>query len=294
MSVIRTPRLWLRPLTMTDVDAVDALNRAPGVLRYLESTPPTRDQVAERIADVIGRARPGLERCGITDLDGTFVGWCGVWVSDHGPVEPLHVELGYRLRPEFWGLGIASEAASALVDRAFLLGDAEVVFARTMAVNDGSRGVMRRVGLTHVATTHEHFDDPLPGTEHAEVRYELTRADWHNRRVDPRAALRAALTSAMRRRDRPAMSALRVASAAVANAEALPTASDRQPTTARSADFAGTAIGVGAADAERVWLSDSAVVALIAAERADASPDGAAALDEVLVTVAGLSTRRRD
>ncbi|MGX1810916.1 GNAT family N-acetyltransferase [Nocardia sp. NPDC055321] len=54
----------------------------------------------------------------------------------------------------------------------------ERVWAQTMAVNIGSRRVMEKAGLTYVRTFHQHFDDPLPGTEHGEVEYELHRADW--------------------------------------------------------------------------------------------------------------------
>ncbi len=284
MTLIRTPRLWLRPLVLSDADALDALNRAPQVLRYLAHEPPVLDELRARLAAAIGRARPGLERCAVTDLDGAFVGWCGVEVSDHGSMDPLEVELGYRLRPEFWGRGLASEASRALIERAFLVGGAETVFARAMTVNTGSRGVMRRCGLTHVTTYHKAYEHPLSGTEEGEVRYELTRDDWAADRVDPRAALRAALTAAMRRRDRDAVSALRLASAAVANAEAVPQ-SVTGPTQARSEHVAGAVVGLGAGDAERVWLSDALVTALIAAEREDATPAGRAARDGVLAEV---------
>ena len=34
-----------------------------------------------------------------------------------------------------------------------------------MAVNAGSRGVMARLGMTHVRTDVEEWEDPLPGAE---------------------------------------------------------------------------------------------------------------------------------
>jgi RimJ/RimL family protein N-acetyltransferase len=57
------------------------------------------------------------------------------------------------------------------------LGAREVV-ASTMAVNAGSRHVMEKVGLRHVRTVHIDWPDPLPGTEHGEVEYGVTREAW--------------------------------------------------------------------------------------------------------------------
>jgi len=37
---------------------------------------------------------------------------------------------------------------------------------------------MEKAGLAYVRTSHEEFDDPLPGTEHGEVEYALTKAEW--------------------------------------------------------------------------------------------------------------------
>ena len=50
-----------------------------------------------------------------------------------------------------------------------------------MAVNTPSRRVLERVGLRHVRTYHEHFDDPIPGTEQGEVEYAVTRSEWRVR-----------------------------------------------------------------------------------------------------------------
>ena len=50
-----------------------------------------------------------------------------------------------------------------------------------MAVNEGSRGVMRKPGMAHVRTHHPVRDEPLPGAEHGEVVHEITREAWQAR-----------------------------------------------------------------------------------------------------------------
>ena len=76
------------------------------------------------------------------------------------------------------GRGLATEGSRALLDHAFLTLVLPFVWAGTMAVNAGSRGVMEKLGMRHVSTAVEHWDHPLPGAGLGEVRYEITREEW--------------------------------------------------------------------------------------------------------------------
>ena len=66
------------------------------------------------------------------------------------------------------------------------------VWAETMFVNTRSRQVMERIGLRFVRVFHVEFDDPIEGTEHGEVEYEIRREEWlarqggHPRECPPR------------------------------------------------------------------------------------------------------------
>jgi RimJ/RimL family protein N-acetyltransferase len=59
------------------------------------------------------------------------------------------VEIGYRLRPDAWGQGFATEGAAALLADA--LGRPEVVrvFAHALHSNPGSIRVMEKIGMTY-------------------------------------------------------------------------------------------------------------------------------------------------
>jgi hypothetical protein len=54
-----------------------------------------------------------------------------------------------------------------------------------VAVNAASRATMAAVGLTFARgfTSGEPYADPIPGAEHGEVEYEITRATWLSRRT---------------------------------------------------------------------------------------------------------------
>lgn len=77
--------------------------------------------------------------------------------------------------------------------------------------------------------------------------------------------LRHGLTAAIRARDAPAVSALRSALAAVANAEAVDTAAAPPPRTSHPT-VAGSAAGLGAADVERRALTQAEVLSLVQTE----------------------------
>lgn len=181
--MLRTARLALRRFTTSDVDLLVELDSDPEVMRFITGGVPTPRAIVER--DVLPGVLRDYERLGglgwwaaelLGERDGEFVGWLGL--RPPGPDRLDEPELGYRLRRAAWGRGLASEGARALVDRAFRDLGARRVFAQTMAVNTASRRVMERAGLTYLRTLHPHFDDPIPGTEHGEVEYELQREDW--------------------------------------------------------------------------------------------------------------------
>jgi RimJ/RimL family protein N-acetyltransferase len=68
------------------------------------------------------------------------------------------IEIGWRLRPEAWGKGYASEAARAVLANGFgPLGLDEIV-AYTAALNIRSQRVMERIGMVRDAASD--FDHP--------------------------------------------------------------------------------------------------------------------------------------
>jgi RimJ/RimL family protein N-acetyltransferase len=166
---LHTERLTLRPLLVDDLADLVAMNADPEVMAHI-SAPMTADEVAAELPAWIG----GNGDFGLwTGLaEGAFA---GVWFLSADPDDDLAGELGWRLPRAVWGLGYAVEGAQALVDHAFDTLDLDRVWAETMAVNFPSRRVMERLGMTHVRSYAGDWDEPLPGSEHGEVVYELLR-----------------------------------------------------------------------------------------------------------------------
>lgn len=181
-ATLRTARITLAPLSDQHLEHEVELDSDPAVMRHLEDGRPRRraDVEQDHRSRVAAAARvPGLGFWAGT-VDGEFVGW---WVlepprrADQGPV-PGRAELGYRLLPRHWRRGLAGEGARELLRHGFEDLGLTAVLAETMAVNAASRATMASVGLRHVRTFHQDFDDPIPGTELGEVEYAITRDEW--------------------------------------------------------------------------------------------------------------------
>jgi RimJ/RimL family protein N-acetyltransferase len=66
----------------------------------------------------------------------------------------------------------------ALIRKGFTELGVERVYAETLAVNAGSRRVMEKAGLRYIRTFHQDWPEKIPGDEHGDVEYALTRAEW--------------------------------------------------------------------------------------------------------------------
>jgi [ribosomal protein S5]-alanine N-acetyltransferase len=72
-----------------------------------------------------------------------------------GPPDDGVVEIGYEVAPEFRGRGLGVAAARALVEKAWASGLVTTVVANTLAADNPSTGVLRRLGFIR---THELVD----------------------------------------------------------------------------------------------------------------------------------------
>jgi RimJ/RimL family protein N-acetyltransferase len=183
--LLETGRLRLRRFTPGDVDLLVELDSDPEVMRYITYGRPTPREAYVDIYMprwwVIYETQPGLGYFAAERRDsGEFIGWFHL---RDDRLEPEYVELGYRLKRAAWRQGYATEGSRALLAHGFEALGVPQVSARTLRGNVGSRGVMEKCGLRHVAD-FVYPEDVIAGRgedERAAVKYVLTRSEWLSR-----------------------------------------------------------------------------------------------------------------
>jgi RimJ/RimL family protein N-acetyltransferase len=180
-ATLRTDRLVLDPLSQDHLPFLVELNSDPVVLRFLNRRGLTAEETEERLRRALAVA---ARADGLGQWIGSHGGEpIGLWMLQppRGPSQPRvpgEADLGYRLPQRYWRQGYASEGARELVRHGFEDLGLIRIFAQTMAVNQASRATMASVGLTLVRTFSEEYDEPVPGHEHGEVEYDITRDRW--------------------------------------------------------------------------------------------------------------------
>ena len=113
--------------------------------------------MVERYGAELKREGWGLWAVGVVG-GAHFIGMVGLHrVQPTLPCTP-GVEAGWRIHPDWWGHGYATEAASASLHYGFTTGGLSDIVAFTAAVNLRSRAVMERIGM--VRQTGGDFDHP--------------------------------------------------------------------------------------------------------------------------------------
>jgi len=174
-TVLSTPRLVLRTYREEDLPGLAELNGDREVVRFLGGRPMTRedsDALAGRIA--ASWAADGLGMIAVErKADGALLGMAGL---DESPWHPGQIEVGWRLAPQHWGQGYATEAGAAWLEHGF----GARALSRIIAIADAdppnvaSIAVMRRLGMSldHQAELDDH------GELFEAVVYAITAQDW--------------------------------------------------------------------------------------------------------------------
>ena len=142
-------RIMFRAWHADDVAAFHAINSDPQVMQFVadgQGWPISRTQ------QFIEAAGEMLERSGfcqwalIHRSSGYLIGFCGL--VDTGDVP----EIGWRLARDYWGQGLATEAAAAVLDHARdVLGLARLM-ATVQTDNSASVRVIEKLGMTRDRT----------------------------------------------------------------------------------------------------------------------------------------------
>lgn len=146
-----TPRMVMRRFTMHDAPLILKLNSKPEVLKFIKEPILTDIVSAERVLSEIIIPQYTLYGLGrwamISKEKNEFLGWCGLKLR---PELNDEVDLGYRLEPEHWGKGYATEAATESLRFGFIQKNLPEITGRAHRDNIASQTVLQKIGLQYL------------------------------------------------------------------------------------------------------------------------------------------------
>ncbi|QUD88738.1 GNAT family N-acetyltransferase [Phenylobacterium montanum] len=165
---LATERLLLREFRSEDLDDIHAYGSDPEMVRFMDWGPNTPQMTREFLDRMLVQQaewpRLGVGLAVEWTAEARVIGAVRLEVKD-----PIHrtADLGYGFHREFWGRGVATEAARALVRVGFDGLGLHRIWATCDARNTGSQRVleklgMRREGLMNAnAWSRDHWRDTL-------------------------------------------------------------------------------------------------------------------------------------
>jgi RimJ/RimL family protein N-acetyltransferase len=147
MLVLETSRLILREFSAEDADALDLVLSDPETMRFYPA-PFDRSGVEEWIRR--NQRRYSEDGYGLWAMvlksSGELVGDCGLTVQMMDGTK--EIEIGYHVRRDLWGQGLATEAARACRDYGFAHLSVERLISLIRPENMPSRRVAEKNGMT--------------------------------------------------------------------------------------------------------------------------------------------------
>lgn len=145
---LKTKRIGFSQWREADLPLAKALWGDSAVTRFICASGTFRQQdIENRLkTELENDVQFGVQYWPIFTLDShELIGCCGL--RPHGEKQ---YEIGFHLRPQFWGQGYAMEAAKAAIAYAFDVLQAESLFAGHNPHNVNSAKVLKKLGFSYV------------------------------------------------------------------------------------------------------------------------------------------------
>lgn len=146
--ILESERLIYKKILPENAEDMYEYSKEEEVTKYLLWTPHLSLTQTERYIKLLQKkyASGSFWDFGLTLREnGKFIGTCGLTSCDE---KENSIEIGYVLAPDYWGKGLATEAARTVLRFAFETFHPDKVCAKLLEGNDASRRVMQKLGMT--------------------------------------------------------------------------------------------------------------------------------------------------
>ncbi len=172
---LRTARLVLRQWRSGDLDALAGIDGDPEVMRYIgDGSVRTRAQTETALQNIQRQwDEHGFGLLAAEHLaTGELIGWIGLAVPNFLPDVLPAVEVGWRLARRWWGQGLATEGARAVIADGFERVGLDEIISIRQPDNVASGRLMDKLGLRFARHA------VIPGRGADVVVTALRRDDW--------------------------------------------------------------------------------------------------------------------
>lgn len=134
---------------MSDLDALAVVFAKPEVWRFPYGRPFTREETAEFLEVQLREWQQNGFGCWIAIEKQSLrvIGYVGISVPHFLPEILPAVEVGWRIEPEAWGKGYATEGAAAALEESFATLGLQAVCSAPQTINPRSSRVCDRLGM---------------------------------------------------------------------------------------------------------------------------------------------------
>ena len=161
--ILETKRLILRRQIIEDLDALWALYCNPEITKFIPDAPRSYEEAREELEWFL-HGHPKHPELGlwatIHKETGKFIGRCSLlpWTIE----EQQEIEVAYTLAQDFWGQGLATEAAQGILQYGFEQLHLSRMICLIDPKNIPSQRVAEKMGMTLEKTVDGYEGDNIP------------------------------------------------------------------------------------------------------------------------------------
>ncbi len=172
-----TPRLRIRPFTLADAEEYFVLESDPELFKFEITAPKSREESDASLMNLLrSEISPEIQnwREWAIELksEGKAIGF--ICMSYHD-VRRRMLEVGFRVRKDYQGMGYGSEALRGVIEAIFRDTETHRIFACTDGLNLASQRMMEKAGMQREAQLRENV--LICEEYHDEVIYGVLRRE---------------------------------------------------------------------------------------------------------------------
>ena len=179
---IETERLIIKPYCMEDIDDLYKVYSDEKVMAYIPEGVMSYEWVKDLIEWMVeycyeNNTPENIIKFGVSVVDkekNKVIGWCGLGSLD---CKPEDVEIFYGLSSEYWGQGLATEAAKAMIQYGFEVIGLNRITAAVNSDNVASKKVIEKLGMKVQGLLK--VDDPNFSGYDQELYYAITKDEYN-------------------------------------------------------------------------------------------------------------------